>query len=430
MHYALRITHHASGVCNREENAVTESSRTQEGEITFETSDDGTRVDLRIDGRSVSRLWVVHITLRIGQAKVRMEGIAGVGTEQEFRRRGYSRRVLEATVERMRAGDAPLSMLYGIRDFYPKFGYATAGPEHMITLTDLARDTSLPEGWHAAPLGASDLQSVYALYDRNIATGVGPAVRSPGGRGWSQLEKVVGGQGPDACRVVKNPAGNVAAYAWQGTGHWAVDNRQRDRQDSLVLGEVMADGPAAADSVLAVCRAWAAEEAARRGEPIEKLVLLLPPEGPVAAAAMRQAALFERRFSRCGGSMARVLHVARLLEALKPELMARLQAARYPFSGRLLFQTDLGDAALVATPDGMSVEYLTTRPGSPDRTAGTSQRLVVHLPQTTLAQLVLGAYPPDDLLARLEHPPDEAPRQLLGVLFPLRHPHMYPADRY
>src|SRR5436190_18336966 len=100
---------------------MAERSPGSEGEITAEPYEWGTRVDLRIDGRSVSRLWVVTITLQIGQATVRMDGIAGVGTETEYRRRGYSRRVMEATVERMRAGDAALSMLYGISDFYPKF---------------------------------------------------------------------------------------------------------------------------------------------------------------------------------------------------------------------------------------------------------------------------------------------------------------------
>ena len=35
-------------------------------------------------------------------------------------------------------------MLYGIPNFYPKFGYATAGPEHFIELTRLTDPAVLP----------------------------------------------------------------------------------------------------------------------------------------------------------------------------------------------------------------------------------------------------------------------------------------------
>src|SRR3954471_6961636 len=84
-----------------------------------------TRVDLKLDGKSISRLWLSSHTLHIGEALVRMEGVGGVGTDEAYRSKGYSRRVLEASVAHMIEGDAALSMLYGIRDFYTKFGYAT-----------------------------------------------------------------------------------------------------------------------------------------------------------------------------------------------------------------------------------------------------------------------------------------------------------------
>src|SRR5215211_2455125 len=86
--------------------------------------DDGTtEVILRADGHEVSRALIVPLLMRIGKAVVRMDGIGGVGTDEPFRRRGYSRRVMVAAVDAMRSGDAALSTLYGIQDFYPKFGF-------------------------------------------------------------------------------------------------------------------------------------------------------------------------------------------------------------------------------------------------------------------------------------------------------------------
>jgi hypothetical protein len=394
-----------------------------------------TRVDLMDGECSVSWLWIIPLTLRIGVATVRMDGIGGVGTEEEFRNRGYSRRVLEGTIEQMRQGEAALSMLYGIPNFYPKFGYATAGPDHFIWLTRLADEAILPAGWQARPFTPADLPAVRRLYDENTADGVGCAVRAAGG--WRRLAEPKGEAGHD-CRVVVDREGQVRAYAWRARWHWYVDILERDEPDGLVIAEVMADGPAAADAVLTACRQWATEEAARRSSPLQRVVLPLTPEGFVAAAAMHQSASFVHRFVRCGSSMARVLDVARLLEALKPELTRRLSAAGSRFAGALYFQTEIGEAMLTVAPDGLTVEGLapegsagtdqggTARPGP----AASAEKIELRLPQATLARLALGALPPGDLLARLEQPPDEKTGQLLETLFPLRRPHLYLPDRF
>src|SRR5215212_7451757 len=104
---------------------------------------------LQLDGRQVSRVVIVPMLMRIGAAVVRMDGIGGVGTEEAYRNRGYSRRVMERCVEKMRAGDAALAMLYGIPDFYPKYGFATTGPAYVIglPLDDEAGAAPLPSGW-------------------------------------------------------------------------------------------------------------------------------------------------------------------------------------------------------------------------------------------------------------------------------------------
>src|SRR6266536_1777487 len=99
-----------------------------------------TAAELFVEGKWVSGLEIVPLTIRVGSATVRMDGIGGVETDRAQRNRGYARRLLEATVEHMRRGDAALTMLYGIRDFYPKFGYTTAGPDYLIYLSRLWND--------------------------------------------------------------------------------------------------------------------------------------------------------------------------------------------------------------------------------------------------------------------------------------------------
>jgi hypothetical protein len=400
-------------------------------ELKYTTEPDGsTRVDLMAGERSISRLWIVPFTLRIGAATVRMDGIGGVGTEKEFRQRGYSRQVLEAAVERMRQGDGALSMLYGIPDFYPKFGYATAGPDHYIALKGRFDDAVLPSGWRARPFAVEDVPALRRLYEENTARQVGAAVRSPEAAPWAKLAAPEG-KGPEECRIVEDPAGQVRGYAWRARWHWYSQMVAGDEPEALVIAEAMADGPAAADAVLAACRIWAAEEGERAEHPVKRVLLASPPEGPVAAAALYQSAEMVRRYQRCGSSMARVLRVGRLLESLMPELEERLQVAGWPFQGTLELQTDLGNATLTITSDGITV----ASQDHPMRDASFviregETRVRVRMPQSALARLALGAFPPDDLLARLPDPPDERTGRLVAVLFPLRHPHMHLPDRY
>ena len=62
---------------------------------------------LLLHGRQVSRVVIVPMPMRIGSAVVRMDGIGGVSTEEEFRNRG-SRRVMETAVQQMRQDDGAL----------------------------------------------------------------------------------------------------------------------------------------------------------------------------------------------------------------------------------------------------------------------------------------------------------------------------------
>src|SRR3954462_11245197 len=95
----------------------------------------GTReVLLYLDGQHVSRVVIIPMLMRIGAAVLRMDGVGGVETVEALRNRGYSRRVMEAVVEQIKAGDASLSTLFGIQDFYQKFGFDTAGPELTVIL--------------------------------------------------------------------------------------------------------------------------------------------------------------------------------------------------------------------------------------------------------------------------------------------------------
>jgi GNAT superfamily N-acetyltransferase len=392
---------------------------------------------LLLDGRQVSRVVIVPMLMRIGAAVVRMDGIGGVSTEEEFRNRGYSRRVMETAIEEIRRGDAALSTLFGIEDFYQKFGYETTGPEYTVVLP-LAEATaptrSLPRGWRFRPLTPGDMPAVMRLYHANTRRATGALVRHDAGddpseterladlnpdarkiglRAWNRLQGIAVEPGEDACRVLVDQSGRIGAYAWFGANWW-MGVRRRDLPGAFHIAEGMARDAEVADTLLVACRTWA-EEAGSDGDGI---ALAIPPEGPVAMAAAYEGGQMLGVYTRGGNFMGRVLDLGRLLRLLQPELAARVRSARLPFQGRLNFRTDEDEAAIVIRDDDVQVD---------GRASG---GLVVELPQTALARLCLGGFDPADVLARLPNRPNAEVEAVLRALFPRRMPHIYPMDRF
>jgi GNAT superfamily N-acetyltransferase len=392
---------------------------------------------LQLHGRQVSRVVIVPMAMRIGAAVVRMDGIGGVSTEEEFRNRGYSRRVMETAVQQMRRGDAALSTLFGIEDFYQKFGYETTGPEYTVVLPleDPGAPTrALPRGWRFRPLTVGDMSAVKWLYHANTRRATGALVRHDAGddpseterlaafnpdaqkiglRAWNRLRTIAVEPAKDACRVLVDESGGIAAYVWFGANWW-MGVRRRDLPRAFHIAEAMARDAKAADVLLAACRTWASEA----DSDCESVALAIPPEGPVAWAAAYESGQLLAAYTRGGDFMGRVLDIGRLLRQLRPELAARVRSARLPFQGRLNFRTDEGEAAIVITEDDVVID------------GGANGGLVVELPQTALARLCLGGFDPADVLARLPSQPDQEAADLLRLLFPRRMPHIYQMDRF
>ena len=380
-----------------------------------------TRLDVLIDGQSVSHLVVVPMTIRVGVATVRAAGISDVWTEQAYRQQGHARRLIEATIWFMRSSPAALSLLYGIDAFYPKFGYTTVGPMYHLRIADMTNPLALPAGWHIRPLRHADLPAVKALYKLNTAGAVGAMVRLPRSWVWSQLTQAAQPDSGDECRVVADEREQPVAYAWRGAHLGYVLDFERYGPDTLVLAEVMAAHATAADAILAACCQWGTEESARRPQPLRWVYTSLPPWSMVATAAAYHGNWLDTQSFRSGGFMARALRPQRLLAAVRPELEQRLRNTRISFNGMLRLRTEEGAATLVITGDKLVVQS--------DHRASKDALTEIDLPHTTLIRLALGAFPPTDLLARLPVPPDDPTTELIAALFPRRDIHLYLPDR-
>jgi hypothetical protein len=368
--------------------------------------------------------------LKVGDATIRMDGVARVETLEAYRHRGFARQVLSVALRRIKKGDAALSMLYGITDFYPQFGYITVGPESTITLPPARPEVALPNGMSVRLFRIDDLPSVQRLYDRATASVMGAAVRPREGYPWTFLVQSVQDGSAQDCRMVTDASERVVAYAWRGQWLTFVRAHAEYNPDHLILAEVVADGPRSAEAALTECRQWAIQDGARRGQELKGVMLFMPHEGPVAAAAMHMPSTFCKGYGPDGGWMGRVLSARRLFESLHPEISLRLREARHLFTGRLHLVTDAGDVSLLISGDGVFVEREESQALKADHITPTGQTLVCRLPQTTLVRLVTGSFPPRDLLFKLPKPPDERTIDLLESMFPRRTSQIYLADRF
>lgn len=377
--------------------------------------DDGNlRVGLTLEGEEVSRAFIIPMTVRYGVATLRMDGIGGVATEDEHRHKGYSRRVMEASVARMRSGPAGVSMLYGIRDFYPKYGYATLGPETAIELHDLDGMGEIPAGWEVRPARVEDFAAIRAIYDESTAEATGALLRADDSLSWSRLRESIE-KDDGECRVAVDAAGTVEGYAWRASRHWWMEHWMHWSPAGLKTGEAFARDPLAADALLAGCAAWA------RALQQERISLTTPLDGHLAGAAMLRTSEVWYRFTRDGEFMGRVVGIQKLFRAIQPELTRvwALAAPGLTFRGVVLFDTGEDIGRLRLGDDGVEV----IDEGADEMTA-----LHVELGTGELARLVFGGLP-TTYLTRL---PGVTPAAVgvLTALFPHRLPYIYPPDRF
>jgi predicted acetyltransferase len=91
-------------------------------ETSITSTDRVWKVVLNVDGADVSGLSVVDQRVRVGSAGLKMAGIAGVWTVEDYRRQGYASRVMWSAIEEMKRRRYNVSILFGIEDFYHRYG--------------------------------------------------------------------------------------------------------------------------------------------------------------------------------------------------------------------------------------------------------------------------------------------------------------------
>jgi len=350
--------------------------------------DEGTRLELCQDDKTLSSLGVYDRDIRIEDRVIRLGGIGGVGTPPEHRMKGYARRVLDASITFMQDNGYHLSALYGIPDFYARWGFAPALPESRAAIK--TRDAELAAArLPVRPMTPEDATAVAALYAKANATRTGTVVRS---EDWPGFKRGPGWTSRFATFVVEQD-GDVAGYAM-----YTLDI------SSCIIGEIGYRDGSVWSTILAEIGRIAWE---RR---LEKLTIMAPPDDPFLTYCQRYGYALELSYARNAHGMARVIDQDALIEELAPLLQRRASEASLAWAGTLTFDTDLGQTHLAFGSGKASLR--------------------VHLPQWALAQLVLGYRGIEDILFESEAHADPGAIPILQTILPKGFAYTYAADRY
>lgn len=350
----------------------------------------GHRLELIAGSEIVSSLEVYNLEMRIGGVRVRCGGVGAVHTSPEHRLKGYATRVMERAVHVMQREGYHLSALFGIADFYHRFGYASCLVECESTVS--ARDALDTQARFATrEFRVSDAPVIASLCEAEQARRTGSIVRKPAtwkGFRWSShwSERV------DAFVVVDGDV--ILGYA-------AYD----PRPSHFVVGEVGYVGPVVFSTLLSRL----AQMAVQRKE--DQLRMFLPPDSLFLEYCHRYGCRTEITYSRDSDGMGRLLDQKGTLELLYPLLAHRLAAGGLGgWGGTLVVCTELG------------TDRLCFGEGGPTAT--------LAVPQWMLAQVLLGYRSVADVL--LESVYQAAPDVLaaLNLMFPTGYPYIWAADRF
>jgi len=353
-----------------------------------------TRIGL-IKANVVTHWGVFRYTMRIGSARVRVGGIGDVITDEKFRRRGLMARTARASIEAMRQLGYDMTILFGIRDFYNRFGYVSAWPftTWIIKVTDLPARRPEVKLRRCAVYGQEEIARIY---NRQNATCTGTAVRPT----WSR-------------RYQPN--------SWQGYS-WA--DRQGRTAGYVVVGNwrtnlQLIDAGGDVEQVLRVLRAWA-----DRHNREEVQLPSVPHDHPLARRLRRETCRLKTEYCSDGGAMIRTLNLRSTLQKMSVELSRRLK--RSVMSG-------WRGGLLIADPREkvkLAIDRSRLRVCTPGESRNSRPTRHTVRGGEEIAQLLIGTRQPEETVdaGRIRLTGDA--RKLIAALFPDQHPTLGIPDRY
>ncbi len=366
----------------------------------------GSKVELKLGGKEVSWLYINDLKMRVGSSIVRMGGIGGVGTDKAHRRKGYSRMCMERAMRAMQDQGYDMTALFGIPDYYPKWGYASVMPEPRLRMgLESVREAGKDGGGVVAAFDRGRHgRHVLVLYAANNRYRDTSLVRPPLKR-WRGLRMGSNWGIRAKAFVVIGKAGRVIGYA---------SHDQKGKEAEFKVTEV---GYRDVTAFPAICA-----ELARRAakEKKDTLVFHLPLDHPFAAYLQRWTVVHQLVYFKAAEGMARIIYLEKTFRKCRAEVARRLaDSGMHGKSFSLSLSTDIGAITLLVRGGKVSVAR-GVRNGS----------LNVTIVQDVLTQLLLGYRSVEDAASRCGVSIPARAKPVMKALFPKGWAYLWQADRF
>lgn len=354
----------------------------------------------RIDGKMVTHWGTWGFDMRVGQCSVRVAGIGAVATDGSLRGRGLMARTAAAGIAGAAQAGYDMTLLYGINNFYHKYGYVRAWTQqgYKATVADLPA-AQPPKGLRKfTPAHRDDLE---AMYNAQAAGLTGTAVRPT----WLCRQRLTYG------------AGKLAGYLWQAGGKVAGYVVIEPGGDNLKYIDSVGE-PAEVMSVLAML--------ARKAGAREINLPNLHYHSPLARWLRANGCRVETKYIKSGGPMIRTLSLPNTLGKIAPELSRRLKASHLSDWKGTLTLTDARETVELAIAGGKVIVAPARASGK--ATASTPKHAIIG--GENIAQLIIGAGEPDEVIAVANMKTTGQANKLAAVIFPNQHPRLEQWDGF
>lgn len=378
-------------------------------EMSIAPSTRGWDVTLNVDGQDVSGLAIVDQKVRVGNGQLKMAGIAGVWTAEAHRKKGYASRVMWASIEEMARRKYDVSILFGIADFYHRYGYSACFTSP-ICQVETAQLKGTVRGFKVRVATKRDLPKIVSVYrrahrDRSAST-VRPNAWQPvhgrWGPGWRMPRMA-----PD---VERRPGKAIVAEDASGRmiGYAAFDAQA----GHCMVTEVGAVNRSVYPALAHRIRKLAANVNA------DRVRFCMPVDDSFGAFLGRFGSTWTVHFPKNGGSMGRVVSLGSTLRRILPTLDDRLSRSGHKLPGKgLTIDTDVG-AVTLGLGKGCVVMI------------GEKKGPRVKIGQMALTQMLFGYRSVEDLAIEGEIELPRNQMSLVAALFPKSNPYMWWGDRF
>jgi len=346
------------------------------------------KISLLADGEKVSRLTVLDLRMHYGKSEVTVGGIAGVFTSRAFRRKGYSKKIMEYAIRWMQSKEYSLSALFGIRGYYERYGFAVFMSECTVTLPLKNIAKIKPSVKHQITLSDNPkykFKEIARLYEENNIYRVASIVRNL--KSWKGFRKGVSWEHEPKILVARDDdvLGYAALERWPPLESTIVAEIEARKHDYRVYASLL-------NKLYEIMR--------RKMK--SYLKLYVPSDHPIINILSAYGCTLRIDYPASGGGMACVVSLKRTLRTIKDELEARSKGVE-------------GDVC-ICLPDGR----IKLKEG-----AGTRNK--VKMGWGAAAQLILGYRRPDEITSSAETHGNVA---ILEKLFPRTTPYVWQPDRW